>query len=158
MKEKMLMIVLTMALVAGSLVWVAGCQRPEADPGDRLAGDPNPAIPGDRYEPTEEEQAWIDDNTREPGVLLKKFGDHFILLVAMGEKPSGGYEVVIDEIATSGDDWVIDVRFAEPDPGSMVITVITYPYEIVKIVDTGLGVRVRDITKGEPEELEVTRE
>jgi hypothetical protein len=156
--RKLVLIILAVAVVCGSAAWLVGCQRPVADPGERSGSGPALAVPGDQYEPTEEELTWIEGRSREAGVYVKKFGDHFIVLIAMGERPTGGYAVIIDEIATSGDNWIVDVRFAEPEPGSMVTMALTYPYEIVKITDTGLGIKVRDITDGEPEELEITGE
>jgi len=136
---------------------MTGCAGlgPLAGAGDRGDGqDPNALTP-EGYEPTEEEQAWIDEHTATAGVWVKEFGDYRFVLVTMGEKPTGGYAVDINEIATSNGDWVIDVEFVSPAPGDMVTQALTYPYTFVKVKGEG-GVKVRDVTgRGEPVEMAV---
>jgi len=148
--------VLALALAGAFL---AGCLGgPEADPGDR-SGDGD-GLPGTAvgYEPAGEELTWVEGHTREAGVFVKTFGDYRLVLVTMGEKPTAGYEVTVDEVTTSGEGWVVNVVFTEPDPGDMVATVITYPYAVVKIAADGRPVTVFDVTGEQPVRLEVAEE
>jgi hypothetical protein len=137
----------------------AGCVLgPVADPGDGpdSGGEASGAVIG--HEPVGEELAWVEGRIRESGVWVKRFGGHRLVLIAMGEKPTAGYGVVVEGAAASGDGWMVDVRFIEPGPDDIVAQVITYPYEVVRIAADDLGVRVRDVTGQEPVELAVTIE
>ncbi|HCJ09887.1 MAG TPA: hypothetical protein DHW14_01815 [Clostridiales bacterium] len=154
---KRLTVMLLVALAVGALL--AACRPgPVADPGagPDESGDASGAVIG--HQPVGEELVWVEGRTGEAGVYVKKFGDHRLVLVAMGERPTAGYGVVVDGVAVSEDGWVIDVRFVEPGPGDIVAQVITYPYEVVRIADDGRGVTVRDVTGEEPVELAVTVE
>lgn len=150
--KKLVMVLLATALLFG----LAGCaQEPAADPGEPDGGATGIVV---GYEPAGEEITWVDSHTAEAGVWVKDFGDYRLVLITMGEKPSGGYAVEIDEAAAPEDSYVIDVRFVEPEPGSMVTTALTYPYTVVKVADDGCAISVRDVSGEEPVELEITAE
>ncbi|MCH8558592.1 MAG: protease complex subunit PrcB family protein [Balneolia bacterium] len=61
--------------------------------------------------------------------------DRFTVLgVFMGEMPSSGYSIRINEIILQDDGSLIaEVYRSEPGPTCMNLTVITYPHHIVKI-------------------------
>lgn len=160
--KKLLLAVLALAIVVGGgVTWRVLASRagqPLAHGGAGEGGkSPNVVLPGD-YQPTQDEQAWIAGHTGRAGAFVKKFGDYRLVLVTMGEKPTGGYAVEIKEVATTGGNWVVDVKFVSPGPGDIVTQVLTYPYQFLKIKDDAFGIRVRDVTGSEPAELTVTIE
>jgi len=61
------------------------------------------------------------------------FSNSFILLVALGEKPTAGYSVEIGRVVREGQRLVVEVRAVEPSPDRMLATVITRPYALVRI-------------------------
>lgn len=57
---------------------------------------------------------------------------NFVIL-NMGEKPTGGYTIKVDNVTETATNIVIKVKELAPEPGAMLIQSITYPYTIVKI-------------------------
>ncbi|MCL5676960.1 MAG: protease complex subunit PrcB family protein, partial [Firmicutes bacterium] len=102
---------------------------------------------------------WIDSLKKVEGVYVNQIGNLRVYLVAMGEKPTGGYQVKIDQIGTSKGSWLVDVVYVRPAPGQMVSQVVTYPYEVVA-VPIGPGerpVRFRLIEGAKITELPLTQ-
>ena len=79
------------------------------------------------------------------GVFRKTFGEWDAYVVLMGEKPTAGYVVRVENAGMSGGKvWIVDVVFESPAPGDMVAEVITYPYEVFS-VPKGTPVKVRSV-------------
>ncbi|MCL6580755.1 MAG: protease complex subunit PrcB family protein [Firmicutes bacterium] len=157
--KRLLLVALALVIVGGGLVaWRVLDARAErlAAEGSR-SGSADVIFPGD-YTPSESEQAWIDGHAAEAGAWVRKFDGWRMVLVTMGEKPTGGYAVEVVTAARSAGGWVIDVRFVSPKPGDVVTQVLTYPYGFVKVPDDGLAVVVRDVTGDQPVELKVVGE
>ena len=57
---------------------------------------------------------------------------NFIVL-NMGEKPTGGYGITVDNVSETDKNIVIKVKEITPEPGAMLTQSITYPYTVVKI-------------------------
>lgn len=57
---------------------------------------------------------------------------NFVIL-NMGEKPTGGYAIAVDNVVETDKEIVIKVKELLPEPGAMLIQSITYPYTVVKI-------------------------
>ncbi|HEX8269660.1 MAG TPA: protease complex subunit PrcB family protein [Flavobacterium sp.] len=73
-----------------------------------------------------------DDNLRKkigPGDITSA---NFIIL-NMGEKPSAGYSITVDEVVETSDKIIVTVKEKEPSSDSMSASVMTNPYTIVKI-------------------------
>lgn len=51
------------------------------------------------------------------------------ILVYLGECPSGGYRIVIKEIAKRNDETIVKVVRRSPQPGEYVSMNLTYPYD-----------------------------
>ncbi|GAW93372.1 hypothetical protein KKC1_25080 [Calderihabitans maritimus] len=89
---------------------------------------------------------WVESLHRSAGVFQKKFGGYRVLLIAAGEKPTGGYDVKVEQVSLQeGKKWVVQVVFTEPKPGQMVTQAITYPYEVVAIPDDGHPIEVHKV-------------
>ena len=57
---------------------------------------------------------------------------NFIILNS-GEKPSSGYAITVDKVEETATQIIVTVRETTPAPGDMSLTVMTYPYTIVRI-------------------------
>jgi len=86
----------------------------------------------------------------------KEHGDTTYILVARGQRPTGGYDVRILD-ATRRSDEGIDVRvsFTRPPPDAMVTQVITYPHAIAAIRLTDISVNI--LPEGNDRPSRVTR-
>ena len=58
-----------------------------------------------------------------------------------GERPTGGYAVAVRQIVETDREVVVYVAVEAPNRGQMVITAITYPFQIVSMPRTSLPVR-----------------
>lgn len=115
-------------LVVTAAVAVAGCAAParKAPPPAGVAFDrPDvnalpPAV-----------KKWRDENARRRGTYVRDEGDRTYVLVAWGEKSTGGYVVRIDEVARGRGGDVVVVRLAAPGPDQVVTEALTYPSDLV---------------------------
>lgn len=78
----------------------------------------------------------------------RAFGNWDGYIVSMGEKPTAGYSVEIENASfDAGKQWIIDVVFKSPAPGDIVAQVITNPYQVFA-VPRGTPVKVRKLAPG----------
>jgi len=60
--------------------------------------------------------------------------DKYLLLFAyLGEVPSGGYGIYVEEINQVGQEVLVRVRTVSPEPGQIVTQALDYPYEYVRL-------------------------
>lgn len=57
---------------------------------------------------------------------------NFVIL-NMGQKPTGGYGITVDSVEETDKEIVVKIKELKPEPGAMLMQVITYPYTVVKI-------------------------
>lgn len=57
---------------------------------------------------------------------------NFVIL-NMGEKNTGGYAIAIESVVETEKSIIISVKESGPEPDSMVIQALTYPFSVVKI-------------------------
>ncbi|NPA79476.1 MAG: protease complex subunit PrcB family protein [Thermotogae bacterium] len=91
----------------------------------------------------EEKAVWWDSTYAN----LVENGDERTLLVFLGQRPTGGYSVEIEEIKSDGKSLTVVAKEICPKPGSMVIQVITSPFVAVRV----------DVPKPLPVKLKVKR-
>ncbi len=65
------------------------------------------------------------------------FNDKIYVIVTRGEKPTGGYDIAIEnmKLLQKEDETttlVVYTKFSDPQPGDILTQVITYPYEIAE--------------------------
>ena len=53
--------------------------------------------------------------------------------VALGECPTGGYNIQVREIRKADQTLVVTIKAISPAPDQMVTQVITYPYDLVRL-------------------------
>ena len=62
-----------------------------------------------------------------------RFDDEFVLCVYQGEKPTGGYEITIRTLEIDAATLRVQLELHEPEPGAMLIQVVTNPYAIYRV-------------------------
>jgi len=72
------------------------------------------------------------------------FGREMIVVAALGSRPSGGYDVVIESAERDSTGLQISVRVAAPASGCPVESVMTQPVDIARVPLTSQPVRFRE--------------
>lgn len=57
-----------------------------------------------------------------------------LLIVMMGERPSGGYRVDVQGVSLEGGDLFVDLRFVEPAPDAITTAALTSPWAVVRVL------------------------
>lgn len=97
------------------------------------AAEPGPVAFGEAPEELPETvEKWVDSKKSVQGIHRLHEGDNTWVMVAWGEKPTGGYGVKVKD-ANEGYAGVIvlDVGLSAPGPEDTVIQAITYPYDLI---------------------------
>ncbi|NLW28037.1 stalk domain-containing protein, partial [Acetivibrio saccincola] len=77
---------------------------------------------------------WYENNYKEKGIYSIADGEWMYVLVAAGEKNTGGYNVEVDSVVkTSSDTAYVYARLISPDMYSIVTMAFTYPNVLIKI-------------------------
>lgn len=61
------------------------------------------------------------------------FEKNVIILVALGQKTSGGHTIKVNSVIESKDNTIVNILNTSPGKGCMTTEAITYPYQIVQI-------------------------
>ncbi len=78
--------------------------------------------------------SWYQANHKTRGVHFKNHDGAVYILAAAGEKPTGGYGIDIEGVYLEGPGKVVvEAAVTSPDPGMMVIQVITYPSVLIRV-------------------------
>lgn len=83
-------------------------------------------------EPNEIKMLQNDENLKNKISSNDVQNSNFIVL-NMGEKPTGGYTIGIENIIETDKNVIITVKETSPKPGSMVTQAFTTPFSVVKI-------------------------
>lgn len=73
--------------------------------------------------------AWAESLKDQAGVHTCAYQGKYVYLIAAGERPTGGFRVVIQ--TADAEKSAVLFHVAGPSPDDFVIQVITYPYEII---------------------------
>jgi len=85
---------------------------------------------------TETPYTMVQENRTAAGVYSVWEGDHRYIMAAMGEKPSTGYSITIEDIYETERGIFVKVQEKSPLPGQPVGEAITTPYAVAKIKDS----------------------
>lgn len=66
-----------------------------------------------------------------------------VVFAALGDRPSGGYSIVVSSAEQAGDELTITVDTITPGPGCMNAEVLTQPVDVVSIPRPAAGVLIR---------------
>ena len=61
-------------------------------------------------------------------------GRETVLVVMMGQRPTGGYAVDVRGVSLEGTDLFVDVRLAEPSSGAVTTSALTSPWAVVRVL------------------------
>ncbi len=135
------------ALLAASLVTLAGCQPPGVDvPFETIEQDPN-NIGSTLAYPDGESRAILVTMPEEISQIEKfvsqaaleqldalDFQQYVVIAVFRGRKANGGYPTIIERITLYDDQATIYAQFWNPSKeGPLVIALETSPYHVVKV-------------------------
>jgi len=78
--------------------------------------------------------AWVDEQRGQLGVFQQVAGERTYILVSWGEKPTGGYEVVVDDVTAVGEETLrLAITLTAPGNDDVVTDAITYPLAVVAV-------------------------
>ncbi|MGE5630509.1 MAG: protease complex subunit PrcB family protein [Caulobacteraceae bacterium] len=97
---------------------------------------------------SQEQKTQIENIKRSRGYYAWEENGSFIIFIASGEKPTGGYKIDVKSIEDNEGITNILVEEEAPAPGTAVTEVITYPYVIVKAAGITDNFNIEN-TKGE---------
>ncbi len=84
-----------------------------------------------------------------PPLPRADFGRETVLVVMMGQRPSGGYRVDVSDVSLEGGDLFVAVRFVEPAPDAVTTSALTSPWAVVRVLRGGVEAAwFRDPTDG----------
>ncbi len=61
------------------------------------------------------------------------FSSHFVAAMLLGQQPSTGYSISVEEVAKAGEEYTVAFGKGRPGPGCPVAAVITHPFHVAKI-------------------------
>ncbi len=132
LKQKWLLLLLTLLFLVA-----AGCGQ------DQLPAEPDNDEGVEVTLPDQlpaEVEEWIEDSRQELAGQTYEFEGVLYLLVTYGERPTGGYDVEITDIALQDERVVVTAEFTEPAEDEIVTQALTYPYDLAMIEDPDLPV------------------
>ena len=133
--------------VAGLLILmlIAGC-RPAGETKEAIGGEkvvaPVPVV----FRENElalgvGTRGWIERLHRTTGTHFRREGAYQHVLIALGERPTGGFRVELEAVTEHPDYILIEAVEIAPGPEDMVTQVLTYPYLFLS-VETQKEIRV----------------
>ncbi len=123
---KRMMSALTVSALIVLMVFAQGFVGAQSEPVEWEVVDPQ--------ELSDDVAMWYEANHQTRGVHVLPAGEVRYLLVAWGEKPTGGYAVNLDQVTrTDAGDLRIQVEWVAPDPDEPVTQALTYPHQLIKL-------------------------
>ena len=71
--------------------------------------------------------------SQRPALPKIDFDREVVIVAAMGSRPSGGYNIVLDSVSESGNDVNVVVRSISPGPACIVTQILTQPVDIARM-------------------------
>ena len=68
-----------------------------------------------------------------PAEQLPDFDNHWLVIAALGQKPTGGFSVELASARQSGDQLELRLRQSAPGPDDMVTQALTTPCSIIRV-------------------------
>lgn len=70
---------------------------------------------------------------KEPTVEVVYQDNCSYILLTLGEKKTGGYDIAVERIEHTGENIVVTFKEITPKAGSINIQVLTYPWKAIKV-------------------------
>lgn len=77
------------------------------------------------------------------------------IFIGLGEKPTGGYDLAVEEIEREDDVIKITILEYQPKTNDMVTQALTYPYIVIKVEDEVEELKVVTTKRKELEKIEL---
>ena len=77
---------------------------------------------------------WFEERKDIKGAYVYQHPDHVYIMIAAGEKPTGGHKIEVKDINLEDFPRVITIEFVPPAPEAIVTQVITYPSFVMSVV------------------------
>jgi len=77
---------------------------------------------------------WFEERKDIKGAYVYQHPDHVYIMIAAGEKPTGGHKIDVKDINLEDFPRVITIEFVPPAPEAIVTQVITYPSFVMSVV------------------------
>lgn len=71
--------------------------------------------------------------SRKPPIPMVDFSTKQLLLVTMGEQPSGGYSISVREVSQHSRGVVVTIEDAKPGKSCINTSVLTYPFQLIEM-------------------------
>lgn len=133
-------VILLAAALLASCAWASQPGGDGADPepgGDQGSADGEGAIDWEIPAMDElpgEVAAWIEEQQTQIGISQMVADGRTYILVAWGEKPTGGYEVTVEDVAAAGEEALrLDIKLTAPEDEAAVTQAITYPFALIAV-------------------------
>lgn len=142
-----IMMILLSAVLALSLT---ACGSTNSMPGGATGSSYYNKIAFEKVEPGQEPEAVAQELEKmkaEAGTKSLVVDGTTYAIITAGEKPSGGYDVVVKAVGDTDGKLRIDYRFMVPSPGTVNTSAMTYPSAVVKFENpSDLPVAFHDVT------------
>lgn len=80
--------------------------------------------------------------------IMKEESDSYIVYIGLGEKPTAGYAVEIEDVIKEADQIRVVVKEIDPSKEDMTTQILTYPTKVLRIKDKTMNIVVEN-TSGE---------
>ena len=77
---------------------------------------------------------WFEERKDIKGAYVYQHPDHVYIMIAAGEKPTGGHKIDVKDINLEDFPRVITIEFVPPAPEAIVTQAITYPSFVMSVV------------------------
>lgn len=149
---------ITVSLVV-MLLLISGCalleqperNLPQTPPQERPEPEPEPELPEQPVEAVEEPglaglggmslrdlpepvAAWFTERKEIKGAYVYQHPNYVYIMIAAGEKPTGGHRIDVKDINLEDFPRVITIEFVPPTPDAIVTQAITYPSFVMSVV------------------------
>jgi hypothetical protein len=135
-----------------SIVLLVGCaDNQDIGEGNTDLGTANPGItvntiPFETLEVVPEEKLnLIEDLKVNRGYSIWQEGSDYYIFVSAGEKSSGGYSLEVIEVEDIEGVTSVIVEEKEPAQGDMTISVLTYPYTVIKVTNVADTFEIKNV-------------
>jgi len=127
MKRRLIIILISiLAIAIGTAIILPFAMGGEEPVMEELAKLTEKDIPTQVY-------AWLNQDREREGYAAFFLEDNLYLAARLGQRPTGGYAVLLGDAVLEGNEVRVRVQLKSPKPWDMVTQVITYPRTVVKI-------------------------
>lgn len=88
----------------------------------------------------------VDNVFPQPAQPEVDFGTDMVIAAFMGQQPTGGYSIEVEEVRENDEFLVVEIEMETPGDNCVVTQAVTQPFHIVLVPDTELPVQFMETT------------